>query len=257
MFFILKALARNLILPPAGPLLLAISGSILMRRHRRAGWALLIVGLSSLWLLATPVVADALSRLAEHYPPLDLARPVRALAVVILGGGGQRLAAPEYAGPAAEFELLERLSYGAFVARRTGLPVLVTGLGPEATTMRASLARDFGISTRWFEDQSHDTYENARFSARLLRADGVRRIVLVTSSTHLWRATHEFESAGLEVVPAPAGVWAPREMTVFRFVPGPGALMRSHAALYELIGEPVRKVLAALHVREHIGKLAE
>ena len=37
------------------------------------------------------------------------------------------MAAPEYGGPAAGPGLLERLSYGAYVARRTGLPVLVSG----------------------------------------------------------------------------------------------------------------------------------
>jgi uncharacterized SAM-binding protein YcdF (DUF218 family) len=251
MFVFLKALARSLILPPAGPLIIAIAGLLLSTRRRKVGGALLVAGLGSLWLCATPVVADALSRLAERYPALDLSRPTNAQAIVILGGGDLRLAAPEYAGgPAAELDLLDRLSYGAFVARRTSLPVLVSGTDPEANAMRVSLARDFGVSTRWFENQSRDTYENAHFSALLLRADGVRRIVLVTTSTHLWRAAHEFSSAGLEVVPAPAGVWAPRETGVSRFVPSPAGLLRSHAALYELIGEPMRRLLAALHLRK-------
>jgi uncharacterized SAM-binding protein YcdF (DUF218 family) len=250
MLIILKALARTLVLPPASPLILAVTGALLIGRRRRAGGVLLAAGLASLWLSATPVVADALSRLAERYPPLDLTQPVRAQAIVILGGGKLRRAAPEYGGPAAELELLERLSYGAFVARRTSLPVLVSGSDPEATTMRISLARDFGVGTRWLENQSGDTYENARFSARILSADGLRRIVLVTSSTHVWRATHEFLSAGMEVVPAPVGVWAPREEGVFRFVPSAAGLLRSCEALYELIGEPVREVLAALHLRK-------
>jgi uncharacterized SAM-binding protein YcdF (DUF218 family) len=250
MFAFLKALARSLILPPAGPLIIAMAGLVLSNRRRKVGGALLVAGLGSLWLCATPVVADTLSRLAERYPALDLSRPTNAQAIVILGGGGVRLAAPEYAGgPAAELALLDRLSYGAFVARRTSLPVLVSGSDHEANAMRICLARDFGVRTRWFENQSRDTYENAHFSASILRADGVRRIVLVTSSTHLWRAAHEFSSAGLEVVPAPVGVWAPREIGVIRFVPSPAGLLRSHAALYELIGEPMRALLAALHLR--------
>ena len=97
-----RTLLKNLILPPAGPLLLAIIGALLLRRRARLARLLLALGLGSLWLLSLPVVADALTRLSEHYPPLDLAQPTQAQAIVILGGGGQRAYAPEYGGPAAE-----------------------------------------------------------------------------------------------------------------------------------------------------------
>src|SRR2546423_945279 len=62
------------------------------------GWLRLGGGLVSLWLLATPLVADALSRAAEGEPALDLTRAPPVQAIVILGGGDERLAAPEYGG---------------------------------------------------------------------------------------------------------------------------------------------------------------
>jgi uncharacterized SAM-binding protein YcdF (DUF218 family) len=133
---------------------------------------------------------------------------------------------------------------------------LVSGAPSEAIAMRTSLARDFGVATRWVDNQSRDTYENARFSARMLNPEGITRIILVTSSTHLFRAAHEYQSAGFDVVPAPVGVWAPREIGVFRLVPGPAALMRSNLAVYELIGEPVRRLQAALGLRERFDKKA-
>jgi len=256
MYFVLKALARSLVLPPAGPLILAALGAVLVGRHRRAGWVLLVGGLASLWLLSTPIVADSVSCLAEHYPALDLSKPTNAGAVVILGGGGQRKLAPEYGGPSPEYVLLERLSYGAFVARRTGLPVLVSGAPVESLTMRTSLARDFGVSPRWTESQSRDTFENARFTARILKPEGIKRIILVTSSTHLWRAAREFEEAGFDVVPAPEGVWALRESGALRLVPTATALERSRAAIYELIGEPMRRLQAALGIRERFDRAA-
>ena len=255
MFVALKMFLHMLLPPPASPLLLAVAGSLLIWLNRkRLGAALLAIGLASLWLCSVPVVSNALWRLAERYPALDLNQPTCAQAIVILGGGGYRYAAPEYGGPAPELVLLERLTYGAFVARRTSLPVLVSGNGNEAATMRASLTRDFGISTRWFEDRSRDTFENAHFSARLLRADGVRCVILVTTSTHLWRASQEFRNAGLEVVPAPVGVWAVRgEGGFMNFMPSAAALLRTNEAVYELIGEPVRVMLAALHLRKQTG----
>jgi len=252
----LKALFRSLLLPPASSLILAAIGALQLWRGRRGGAAVLAAGCVSLWLFSTPIVADAISRLAERYPALDLSRPTDAQAIVILGGGGLRRFAPEYAGPQADFGLLERLCYGAYVARRTGLPVLVSGAPDEALVMRTSLSRDFDIAARWVDGQSRDTYENARFSARLLHADGIRRVILITGSAHLWRSAHEFQEAGLDVVPAPVGVSAPRERGAFQFVPSPAALMRSNLAVYELIGEPMRRLQAALGLRERFDTRA-
>ena len=245
----IKTVLRQLLLPPSGPLLLALIGLLLLNRRPRLARGLLAVGLGSLWLLSTPVIADAITQLAEHYPPLDLSQIDGAQAIVILGGGGQRDLAPEYGGPAAEPEQLERLAYGAFVARRTGLPVLVTGFENEAVAMRATLRRNFDLDPRWVDDQSYDTFQNARNSARLLAADGVHRIILVTRATHMRRSVREFTAVGLEVEPAPVGMLSERDFGVLRLVPNPEALVRSHAAVYELIGEPVRAFLAATHLR--------
>jgi uncharacterized SAM-binding protein YcdF (DUF218 family) len=250
MYFTVKAVLRSLLLPPASSLILALIGALLLRRHRRWAIALMILSAVSLWLFSTAFIADALSRLAERYPALDLSQPTDAQAIVIIGGGGIRNFAPEYGGPAPEYVLLDRLSYGAFVARRTGLPILVSGAPDEAIVMQTSLARDFGMTVRWIEGESRDTYENARFSARILQGIGIKRIILVTMSTHMFRAAQEFHGAGFEVTPAPSGVWTLREPGAMRFIPSPAALMRSNAAVYELLGEPARRLQAALAVRE-------
>jgi uncharacterized SAM-binding protein YcdF (DUF218 family) len=247
----IKTVLRNMILPPTGPLLLALIGLFLMERRPRLARVCLVAAVSSLWLLSTPVVSDALDALAESYPPLDLRSAAGAQAIVILGGGGERAFAPEYGGMAAEPLMLERLSYGAYVARKTNLPILVTGFSIEAAAMRATLLRNFEIDPRWVDDRAYDTFENARNSVRLLAAAGVKRIVLVTHATHMRRSVHEFTDAGLEVVPAPVGMRAVRNYGIGRYVPGPEAMQRAYAAIYELLGEPVRALLAATHLRRH------
>jgi uncharacterized SAM-binding protein YcdF (DUF218 family) len=244
-----KTLLKGIILPPAGPLLLAILGLLLIKRRPLLARTCLILGIGSLWLLSTPVVSDGVTGLAEHYPPLDLRSTAGAQAIVILGGGGFRAFAPEYGGPAAEPLMLERLSYGAYIAGKTGLPILVTGFHSEAGAMRDTLLRNFGVDARWVDDQAYDTFENARNSVRLLQASGVSRVILVTHASHMWRSVHEFTAAGIEVVPAPSGVRALREFGTWRYVPNPDALLRAHGAIYELLGEPVRAFLAASHLR--------
>jgi uncharacterized SAM-binding protein YcdF (DUF218 family) len=247
----LKTLLKNLILPPSGTLLLALAGLLLLRRSPKLGRSFILLGVGSLWLLSTPIVADWLTALSEHYPPLNLSQPTQAQAIVILGGGGQRLFAAEYGGPEAEPYLLERIAYGAYVAQKTGLPILVTGFRDEATAMHDTLQRHFGIDARWVDDQSYDTFENARNSVRMLHAAGVERVILVTRATHLWRASQEFVAAGMQIIAAPVGTLSPRERSPFRYFPDPQALTRSHDAIYEALGECVRQALALTHLRRH------
>jgi uncharacterized SAM-binding protein YcdF (DUF218 family) len=252
--FILKTLARSLILPPGVCLILILIGVFLVWRRRRFGWPAFTVGFVSLWLFCTPIVADGLSFLAERYPALNPDRPVNAQAVVVLGGGGQRTGAPEYNGGIVESTLLERVTLAAFLAQRYSLPLAVSGAPAEALTMSQTLSRNFGVSPRWIEGKSRDTYENAQLSARILLPAGIRRIILVTSGTHEWRAAHEFMAAGFDVVPAPIGLLGYREPGIFRFIPSAAALERSNAAVYELLGEPMRRLQAALGVRERFDE---
>jgi uncharacterized SAM-binding protein YcdF (DUF218 family) len=254
--FVLKVLARELILPPTSLLLLILIGAPLVWRQRHIGWAFFAVGFASMWLLCTPVVADHLTRLAEGYPALNPDEPADAQAVVVIGGGGQRDYAPEYRGPMADPILLERLTLAAYLTRRYSLPLAVSGAKTESFTMAQTLIRNFAVTPRWIEGNSRDTYENAQLSARILFPDGVRKIILVTSSAHEWRAVQEFKGAGFEVLPAPAGVWSRREYGVFQYLPSATGLQRSYSSVYELIGEPMRRLLAAGGVREKLDRRA-
>ena len=117
--------------------------------------------------------------------------------------------------------------------------------------MRDTLQRNFGIEPRWVDAKAYDTFENARNSVQLLKADGVQRIVLVTRASHMRRSVAEFSAAGVEVTPAPMGMLAVRDRGVLSYLPNADALQRACAALNELLGEPVRVFLAATHLRQH------
>jgi uncharacterized SAM-binding protein YcdF (DUF218 family) len=247
----LKSVVRDLLLPPAGPLLLGLAGLWLWSRRPRLARALIALCLASLWLLSTPLIADAITRRAEAYAPFDWTRPSLAQAIVIIGGGGYREWAPEYGSAAADPVLLERLAYGAFIARRTGLPILVSGFQAEAEAMRQTLRHNFDIEPRWVDDQAYDTFQNARNAMRILRAQGLDRVLLITRGTHMLRSVREFTAAGAQVVPAPVGLPGPRMVNSITLLPHADALLQSYAAVYELLGEPVRTFFAATHLRRH------
>jgi len=241
---VLKALFKAIVLPPTGPLIVAIAGLSLLGRRWRAGRILAWTGIVMLFALSTPVVAFLLLSVLNRSPPLDLQRARAAQAIVILGGGIHRHAT-EYGGDTLGHLTLERVRYGAHVARATKLPVLVTGgsvLGgePEATLMRAALEREFGVPVRWAETESRNTHENAVRSARILAAAHVVRVVLVAHSFDMPRAKAEFASQGIEAIPAPIGIPDNALDTPLDVLPSLGALQGSYFALYEILANVAR-----------------
>lgn len=189
------------LLPPFNGLLLVLAG-LLWRRRWLTG-----LGLALLWVLALPVVGQGLLRGLEG-EALDLSKPHGAQAIVVLGGARYR-DAPEYGHDTVNGVTLERVRYAAWLQRRTGLPVLVSGGRPdggdltEGEAMRRVLADEFRVPVRWVEGESINTRENATLSAAMLRSAGVQRVLLVTHGWHMPRAQRAFETAGLAVVPAP------------------------------------------------------
>lgn len=234
---------KALVLPPGGPLLLGLLGLLVWWRRPRLGFALCAASIVSLWLLATPLVSDVLARAAEGYPPLDPTHltpaQARAQAIVILGGGVRRNA-PEVGGDAPSAHVDLRLLEGAKIARATHLPVLLSGSARETRAMNRFMQEDLQVPVSWVDGASDDTHENALFSARILRQQGIDRIILVTSSAHMVRAAAEFSAAGLEVTAAPAEMWTLDERGALAFVPSVLALDRSHMALYEWAGRMAR-----------------
>lgn len=244
--FLAKKLLTALILPPTGPLLLALLGLWLAgsrsRRWRDGGRILALLSLSALLVLSLPLTGKWLSRSLEIHPPLPAAALRQAGAIVVLGGGSY-FDAPEYGGDTINQASLERLRYGVRLHRDSGLPLLLTGGAPaggrpEAASMQEALERDFGVRARWVEAASRDTAENASLSAPLLKAAGIRRIVLVSHAGHLPRAVPLFEAQGLEVAPAPTGFTTGAPDWSQDLIPG-GGLGRSRAALHEYLGRLV------------------
>jgi uncharacterized SAM-binding protein YcdF (DUF218 family) len=243
----LKALARAFVLPPTGPLLIAIAGLLLLGRRWNAGRIIAWTGVLLLLALSTPVVAFLLSSAVNRFPAFELDSARTAQAIVILGGGVRRHAA-EYGGDTLGHLTLERVRYGAYVARATKLPVLVTGGSvfggePEAKLMRTALEREFSVPVRWAETESRNTHENAVLSARILVAAHLERVILVAHSFDMPRAKAEFAAQGIEAIPAPTGIPDNTVETPLDLLPSLGALQASYLALYEILANAVRWTL--------------
>jgi len=245
----LRAALKSVALPPLSLFLLALLGLCLRRRRPRLGRALLASAACLLVLLTLPVVADTLLIGLQTHRALPETAPLQGAggaggvgAVVVLSAGLDR-AGFEYGGPTVGPKTLLRLRYGAALSRRTGLPILTSGgildpgTPPVAGLMESVLENEFGVDVRWVERQSRNTRENARFSAALLKADGISAVLLVTQAWHMPRAVLEFEATGLKVIPAPCGFTPELELELAAFVPSANALERSRWAIHEWLGQ--------------------
>jgi uncharacterized SAM-binding protein YcdF (DUF218 family) len=240
--------AAHLLLVPPGLLILILAAGLLLSYWRvRAGRRVAWCGVGLLLALCLPVVDRALSRVAGGYAPFN-GDPGSAQAIVVLAGEARR--APEFgAGYSVSDLTLERVRYGARLARQTGLPVLLsggvvgTGAPALAQLMQAALHDDFGVDARWVEAHSGNTRENARESAAILHAADIHTVLLVTDDNHMRRAAKEFAAAGVKTVPAPVRIPAAPESWEWRNLrPSLAALRGSSLAIYELAGQAAQVV---------------
>ncbi len=104
----------------------------------------------------------------------------------------------------------------------------------------ASVLADFGVPAQalLLEESSRNTGENAAFSAALLKARGIERILLVTSALHMPHAVALFAAQGLQVISAPTDFEASRAPPpgVLAWLPDAQALDASARAIKELVG---------------------
>lgn len=240
--FLFKNLLGTLLLPPTNGLLLLLVAALF--RRRRWAFGLALIGGTLLFLQSLPIVANNLIATLEARAGGVFVAAQGARAIVVLGSGLRR-DAPEYGGNDTVTERsLVRLRYGAALARQLQLPVLIAGGVPplasraEADVMAAIAEREFGVPVRWKESESSDTADNAKMTAQILKAAGIRRVVLVTQAFHMPRARLLFEAAGLEVIPAPTDFKGPGEgpLEVFDFLPQARAIQTSYYALHEWLG---------------------
>lgn len=249
----LRFLLKQLMLPPGGLLLLILLAWLCWSSRSRLALLFLLLGLGGLWLMSLPVVVEQAARVLEREPALAEAQwaslAQRGEVIVVLGSGREE-ADPAWGSDQPSVTAIERLRYAARLHRASGLPVLISGglhygePPSEAGLMADVLQRDFGVATRWREERSRTTWENAQFSAELLREQGIRRVVLVTQAAHMPRSRWCFERAGLEVVAAPLGfLGVANARPLGGWLPEGKALWQSTRLLNEALGQVVYPLL--------------
>jgi uncharacterized SAM-binding protein YcdF (DUF218 family) len=250
-----KPLLTALVLPPFPFFLTLLLGARWLRTRRGLGWFLILLSLAGLWLSATEGVARLIQPLLLTKAPVitrDRMAELKAealktrMAIVVLGSGAEKFA-PEYSEGNLTGPSLERLRYGLWLSRQTGIPVAFTGGsgwaaadGPsEAETAGRIAAADFKQPLKWIENQSRDTSENAAMTVPILQGAGVQKLLLVTHGWHMPRAMASFKkfggaSMGMEA--APMGLARIHEVGPLDWMPSTHGFKRNRQVLHEWLG---------------------
>jgi uncharacterized SAM-binding protein YcdF (DUF218 family) len=231
-------LLESVLLPPAGPFLVALLGLLLWRW--KIGRMLVTAALVVLYAATVPLVANTLIHGLQQYEPVspEALADSGAEAIVVLGGGyyGE---SEEYGEATVGPFFLQRLRYAAWLYRRTGIPIIVSSGRSDSHTAAQILVEELAVPLLAVEDQSWTTRDNARYTTRILEENGLHRVALVTHGWHMPRAVYSFEEAGFRgLVPAPMGLAdpAPEPGDWRQWVPSARSLLRTRTALHEYLG---------------------
>lgn len=248
-----KPLFTSLLLPPVPLLALVLYGARRRLKRPLLGAGLTLAGVLGLYLCSTQVLAHWLMQGLIKPPPALRSSEVAALkhsphtAIVVLGAG-RRLQTSEYGVSTLKPAGIERLRYGAWLARETGLPLAFSGgigHGSADGATEAEIAgliaeREFGRPLRWQEGQSRDTHENAVKTVALLAPQGITTLVIVTDAVHMPRALLHFEAATLgtavKLLAAPMGSRANSGLRGVDWLPSPEGQQMVWLAWHEWLG---------------------
>ncbi|MDP3814550.1 YdcF family protein [Pseudomonas sp.] len=243
----IRYILKQLLLPPGLLLLLLLLAWWLRRRFPRVAATCFGLGLGGLWLCSLPVTVEWSARLLESEPALSeqqWAGLAERVDVIVVLGAGREQADPGWGGDQPGLQALERLRYAARLAKASGLPLLTSGglhygaPPSEAALMAQVLERDYGLRVRWQEGQSRTTWENATYSAAMLKETGLKRVLLVTQAWHMPRARWSYEQAGFQVLSAPMGfLGVANGRPAGGWLPESKALWQSGLLINEAIGQ--------------------
>jgi uncharacterized SAM-binding protein YcdF (DUF218 family) len=233
----------------------------LVMSFRRSRWVPLPIGLALVVLLlaSNSWVANTLVKSLEwqHIPAQALPK---ADAIVILGGATKSVSYPR---PDVDLsEQGDRVLYGAQLYRQGKAPVIIAsggriywrGGGSSESADMAKILQFMGVpSSAILQDPtSLNTHQNAVNVQKIMKEQGIRRILLVTSAMHMPRSLGIFKRQGMEAIPAPTDFLVSQqeleepnssiEAKILNLLPDTNHLEQTTRALKEYIGMVVYRL---------------
>jgi uncharacterized SAM-binding protein YcdF (DUF218 family) len=245
MFAFKKILTPFLLPPGIFIVLLILSGiwfTFKLKKYWKFGLFNCLIG-TLLWVLSISPVSDAMLRGLEY--EFNIPKNPEGDVILLLGGGAYG-EVPDLSGVGAPSgDMLERMVTAVRLQKKYNVPIVISGgkvfkhKKAEAPIVRRFLI-DLGVPANKVivEDRSRDTIENARYTSEILKKNGYKKPLLVTSAYHMKRSILSFEKAGIKVIPFPAGfkTWQNKIYGWEDYLPDMAALESVYIALHEYSG---------------------
>jgi uncharacterized SAM-binding protein YcdF (DUF218 family) len=239
-------------------LVLLVAGIVLHFLKRRGAWPLLIAGTALLYCVSTPFFTGLITRPFEapYYPAAELPRDCSA--IVVLGGCGMPMVPPRTYPEISDAG--DRLLHAARLFKMGIAPRVITSGGIVVGALHnivtegehnAMLLREIGVDSAAIiiEKKSKVTADHGPTIGAILDSLRLpRKIILVTTATHMYRSIAVFKKNGFTVYPAATDFQAsvyPVE-GIRDFFPGSASLNNSTAIFHEVYGIIGYKVMGKI-----------
>ena len=231
MIFIISKLFTFLFLPPGIFIIILLLAYFFAKKLK----FLFLFSAITLYLISIKPISNILLLPLENFTHNDNIIPK---AVVVLGGGVNPID-KLHASPDA----FKREVYGILIAKENSLPLVFTGGGTDKEAKYVK--KDINLITStcncklktYFESQSKDTYENAKFTSKLFKKIGIKKeIFLVTSAYHMKRSYYLFKYFGFKIITKPVGFLRKPINSIWDFFPNAHNFYKSYKAIHEYFG---------------------
>ena len=190
-------------------LLITLAVLLFVLKFRLSAVLLVIAGLA--WVLAwsLPITSLYLGGRLESQHPYKLPRDLPRADVIVIFGGNTQANRANWFEPYNRATAVDRidLAEALYLAGRAPR-ILISGSALDGKVseaqMIARLLRQRGIpdSAILLENNSRNTYENARFTDIIMRGQKLKSALLVTSALHMPRAAGSLQKRGIQVTAA-------------------------------------------------------
>lgn len=190
-------------------LLITLAVLLFVLKFRLSAVLLVIAGLA--WVLAwsLPITSLYLGGRLESQHPYKLPRDLPRADVIVIFGGNTQANRANWFEPYNRATAVDRidLAEALYLAGRAPR-ILISGSALDGKVseaqMIARLLRQRGIpdSAILLENNSRNTYENARFTDIIMRGKKLKSALLVTSALHMPRAAGSLQKRGIQVTAA-------------------------------------------------------
>lgn len=243
MVYLVKFL-YGLVIPPGIFVLALIILSVYFYNRNKKAFIPIFVLTILFYLCNIPIVSYAFMRGVEsmYIPP----KTIPNADVIISLGAGATKDTPNIGGKGNVYgNSSSRIMLSSILYRKIKKPIIVSGgkvfksSGSEGDIGKRTLI-ELGVPKGkiFSENRSLNTTQNAKYSVEIMKKNGLKKAILVTSAFHMARAVKQFKKYGIDVIPYPTDyqVNIHYEFSIEDFYPDGDSMSRLSCALKEYIG---------------------